>query len=34
MHPFVPGKPGYPEVMVLTHNEQFQGAKAFWHNTM
>ena len=25
VHPFVPSKEGYPEVMVLRHNEKFKG---------
>jgi taurine dioxygenase len=32
VHPFVPGKPGFPEVMVLTHNEKFRGTENFWHS--
>ncbi len=32
VHPFVPSKPGYPEVMVLTHNEKFRGTENFWHS--
>ncbi len=32
VHPFVPHKPEYPEVMVLTHNERFRGTENFWHS--
>jgi len=32
VHPFVPAKAGFPEVMVLTHNEKFRGTENFWHS--
>ena len=32
VHPFVPSKPGYPEAMVLTHNEKHRGTENFWHS--
>jgi len=32
VHPFVPSKEGYPEVMVLRHNEKFKGTENFWHS--
>jgi taurine dioxygenase len=32
VHPFVSGKEGFPEVMVLTHNEKFRGTENFWHS--
>src|SRR3954447_16164916 len=32
VHPFVPSKPGHPEVMVLTHNEKHRGTENFWHS--
>ena len=32
IHPFVPCKPGYPEVMVLTHDESRKGHENAWHS--
>ena len=32
VHPFVPHKEGYPEAMVLTHNEEHRGTENFWHS--
>jgi taurine dioxygenase len=32
VHPFVPPKPGYPEVMVLVANEQRRGNENTWHS--
>jgi taurine dioxygenase len=32
VHPFVPAKEGFPEVMVLTHNEKHRGTENFWHS--
>src|SRR4051812_36275509 len=32
IHPFVPPKPGYPEVMVLISNEQRRGNENTWHS--
>ena len=32
VHPFVPPKPGYPEVMVLIANEERKGNENTWHS--
>jgi len=32
VHPFVPPKPGYPEVMVLIANDQRKGNENTWHS--
>src|SRR5262245_34937785 len=32
VHPFVPSKDGYPEVMVLQHDENFRGTENAWHS--
>jgi taurine dioxygenase len=32
VHPFVPPKPGHPEVMVLLSNEQRRGTENTWHS--
>ena len=32
VHPFVPPKPGYPEVMLLVANEQRKGNENTWHS--
>lgn len=32
VHPFVPQKPGYQEVFLLTHDEQNRGSENFWHS--
>jgi taurine dioxygenase len=32
VHPFVPQKPGYQEVFLLTHDEQHRGTENFWHS--
>ena len=32
VHPFVPAKDGFPEVMVLKHNERHKGTENFWHS--
>jgi taurine dioxygenase len=32
VHPFVPSKPGYPEVMALTHDENRRGHENAWHS--
>jgi taurine dioxygenase len=32
VHPFVPAKPGYDEVMVLKHDEARRGTENFWHS--
>jgi len=32
VHPFVPHKPGHPEVMVLTHDERRRGHENAWHS--
>lgn len=32
VHPFVPSKPGHPEVMVLISNEQRRGNENTWHS--
>jgi len=31
-HPFAPEKPGYPEVLAITHNEQVPGSENVWHS--
>lgn len=32
IHPFAPHKPGYPEVLAITHNEQSPGRENLWHS--
>lgn len=32
VHPFVPPKPGYPEVMVLRHDGEHRGRENTWHS--
>ena len=32
VHPFVPSKPGYPEVMRLVHDENWRGTENNWHS--
>jgi len=32
VHPFAPEKPGYPEVLALTHNRESRGKENFWHS--
>src|SRR5215467_9701926 len=32
VHPFVPPKPGYPEVMVLVANDKRKGNENTWHS--
>jgi taurine dioxygenase len=32
VHPFVPSKPGHPEVMVLTHDQDRPGGENQWHS--
>src|SRR3954469_5254575 len=32
VHPFVPSKPGHPEVMALTHDESRRGHENAWHS--
>ena len=32
LHPFVPPKPGYPEVMVLVHDDKHPGTENAWHS--
>ncbi|MGZ4715273.1 MAG: TauD/TfdA dioxygenase family protein [Acidimicrobiales bacterium] len=32
VHPFVPCKPGYPEVMAITHDESRRGHENSWHS--
>ena len=32
IHPFAPHKPGYPEVLALTHDRQSRGRENTWHS--
>jgi taurine dioxygenase len=32
VHPFAPEKPGYPEVLAITHNRESRGKENFWHS--
>ena len=32
VHPFAPQKPGYPEVMTITHNKDDRGQENTWHS--
>ena len=32
IHPFAPSKPGYPEVLAITHNEKSRGRENMWHS--
>lgn len=32
VHPFAPEKPGYPEVLALTHDERSPGYENVWHS--
>ena len=32
VHPFAPHKPGYPEVLAITHDEQSPGYENTWHS--
>jgi taurine dioxygenase len=32
VHPFVPSKPGYPEVMRLVHDKDWRGTENNWHS--
>ena len=32
VHPFVPSKPGYPEVLDITHDENAAGKENLWHS--
>ena len=32
VHPFAPPKPGYPEVLAITHNEKSRGRENTWHS--
>ena len=32
VHPFAPSKPGYPEVLAITHNEKSRGRENMWHS--
>lgn len=32
VHPFAPSKPGYPEVLAITHNENSKGRENVWHS--
>ncbi len=32
VHPFAPDKPGYPEVLAITHNEAVPGQENGWHS--
>lgn len=31
-HPFAPSKPGYPEVLAITHNDKSKGRENTWHS--
>ena len=31
-HPFAPSKPGYPEVLAITHNRESRGRENTWHS--
>jgi taurine dioxygenase len=32
VHPFAPHKPGYPEIMVITHDRDHRGRENTWHS--
>ncbi len=32
VHPFAPHKPGYPEVLAITHNRESRGRENMWHS--
>ena len=32
VHPFAPHKPGYPEVLAITHNRESKGRENTWHS--
>jgi len=32
VHPFAPSKPGYPEVLAITHNRESRGRENTWHS--
>lgn len=32
VHPFAPSKPGYPEVLAITHNKESKGRENVWHS--
>ncbi len=32
VHPFAPEKPGYPEVLAITHNRESKGRENVWHS--
>ena len=32
VHPFAPSKPGYPEVLAITHNSESRGRENTWHS--
>jgi taurine dioxygenase len=32
VHPFAPQKPGYPEVLAITHNRESRGKENTWHS--
>jgi taurine dioxygenase len=32
VHPFAPHKPGYPEVLAITHNQENKGKENTWHS--
>ena len=32
VHPFAPQKPGYPEVLAITHNRESKGKENTWHS--
>ncbi|MBX3478842.1 MAG: TauD/TfdA family dioxygenase [Caulobacter sp.] len=32
VHPFAPQKPGYPEVLAITHNRESRGRENTWHS--
>lgn len=32
IHPFAPQKPGYPEVLAITHNRESRGKENVWHS--
>lgn len=32
VHPFAPSKPGYPEVLAITHDREHPGRENTWHS--
>ncbi len=34
VHPFAPHKPGYPEVLAITHNRESRGRENVWHSAV